>query len=125
MSEVTSLKETLDRILKIVEIAIPTRIDEIVKKQAASIVEGMKNNLSEEAQRVGKEMIENFKKDLKDDLNNTNMKQIEDIFSKNIENILQEIVYKDSPKVTTTGGSRKYKKMKIRRRRRTKKSFER
>lgn len=109
MAEVAALKETLDRILNLTEIAIPKRIDEMVKKQASTLIESMKNNLAEEAKRVGKEMIEKFKDDLKSDLNNTNMKQIEDIFAKNIEDILHKIVYKDSPNAPTPGGSRKYK----------------
>jgi hypothetical protein len=140
MAEVAALTQTLDRILKLTEAALPKRIDEIIQTEATSIVAGIKKSLETEASIVGKEMLEDFKKKLREDLYSTNMKQIEDIFANNINDVLKKMAQQKfdavvvEPVVGATnqdrlseGGYQKNKKSRqprrVKRNRRTKKSY--
>jgi len=142
MAEVAALTQTLDHILKLTEAALPKRIDEIIQTESRSIVAGIKKSLETEASIVGKEMLEDFKKKLREDLYSTNMKQIEDIFANNINDVLKKMAQQKFNTVAvdtvptpvepvvdrrSEGGYQKNRKSRqprrVKRNRRTKKSY--
>jgi glutamyl-tRNA reductase len=105
----SAVRESLKRIISVSELAIEKKMDEIVKKQSSTIIQRIITSLETEAKLVSSKMLEEFKEKLKNNLQDTNMKTIEDIFANNIKDILQEITNNNFKK----GGSRKYTKKNI------------
>jgi glutamyl-tRNA reductase len=105
----SAVRESLKRIISVSELAIEKKMDEIVKKQSSTIIQRIITSLETEAKLVSSKMLEEFKEKLKSNLQDTNMKTIEDIFANNIKDILQEITNNNFKK----GGSRKYTKKNI------------
>ena len=119
MASNDKLKTTLDRILAIFEAAIPKRIDDIIKKNADSIVKRIKENLETQAKKVSDEMLKDFKLKLKDDINNANLQQIEQVFTDNVKDILQKMTIQP----TIKGGSRKNRYRKSNNTKKTKRGY--
>ena len=105
----SAVRESLKRIISVSELAIEKKMDEIVKKQSSTIIQRIITSLETEAKLVSTKMLEEFKEKLKSNLQDTNMKTIEDIFANNIKDILQQITNNNFKK----GGSRKYTKKNI------------